>query len=376
MAVVCTEIAGTGSIIAKEERPNDYFRRHTFVDRNGKLHTDREDGHVLSTDEIVNKVSELTGINCRRYFSDNETTSEMGLKAAKDALESSKTNPETLDEIIFATNFFNVNNEGRTDSVPSLASRVKQGLGIKNRKTVAFDLIYGCPGWLQGVIIGDQQIRAGDAKRILVVGAECLSRVSDPYDRDSMIYADGAGALLLELKLREERFGIVSKVSVSDSRYGNLLTMGPSNMKDYQQGRLFLKMNGSHVSHYAKTKVPEIVMESLNQAGVVWDDISKILIHQANAKMDYAILDALYRINHPDFPNEEKMPKEIADRIMPMTISWLGNSSVATLPTLLDLIMKGKLPGHFLEPGKYVVMASIGAGMNINSVVYRVPPKD
>jgi 3-oxoacyl-[acyl-carrier-protein] synthase-3 len=93
-------------------------------------------------------------------------------------------------------------------------------------------------------------------------------------------------------------------------------------------------------------------------------DVDKVLIHQANSKMDAAILRRLFRIYGLE---------DVPEGIMPMTIARLGNNSVATLPTLLDLIWRGELPGHSLSSGDLVVFASVGAGMNINSLVYRCP---
>src|SRR5262249_58620259 len=93
-------------------------------------------------------------------------------------------------------------------------------------------------------------------------------------------------------------------------------------------------------------------------------DVDKILIHQANGKMDEAILSALYQLYGIDSP---------PDDVMPMTISWLGNSSVATIPTMLDLISTGQMRGHSIDSGDIVVFASVGAGMHINAVVYRQP---
>ncbi|MBW2285725.1 MAG: ketoacyl-ACP synthase III, partial [Deltaproteobacteria bacterium] len=90
----------------------------------------------------------------------------------------------------------------------------------------------------------------------------------------------------------------------------------------------------------------------------------KVLIHQANEKMDNAILKRLFKLYNVE---------DIPENIMPMTISWLGNSSVATLPTLLDLLQRGKLENHKLDSGDLTVFASVGAGMNINAMVYRVP---
>jgi 3-oxoacyl-[acyl-carrier-protein] synthase-3 len=110
--------------------------------------------------------------------------------------------------------------------------------------------------------------------------------------------------------------------------------------------------------------VPEVVMRSLEKAGLTLSDVNKVLIHQANQKMDESILKRLFKLNHV---------KDIPKHIMPMTISWLGNSSVATLPTLFDLLQREKLDNHILHSGDIAVFASVGAGMNVNSMVYRMP---
>jgi 3-oxoacyl-[acyl-carrier-protein] synthase-3 len=110
--------------------------------------------------------------------------------------------------------------------------------------------------------------------------------------------------------------------------------------------------------------VPGVVQDSLNRAGMTLTDVTKVLLHQANAKMDHAILKRLFRLYDV---------QEIPTRIMPMTISWLGNSSVATLPTLFDLMRRDALDGQNFRSGDIVVFASVGAGMNINSLVYRYP---
>jgi 3-oxoacyl-[acyl-carrier-protein] synthase-3 len=123
-------------------------------------------------------------------------------------------------------------------------------------------------------------------------------------------------------------------------------------------------MDGRKLYQYALSNVPGLVKQSLEKAGVNLNQINKVLIHQANEKMDKAILDRLFKLY------EES---EAPDDIMPMTIKKLGNTSVATVPTLLDLILRKKMDGHTINPGDTIVFASVGAGMNINSVVYRVP---
>jgi 3-oxoacyl-[acyl-carrier-protein] synthase-3 len=253
----------------------------------------------------------------------------------------------------------------RSDFVPSLAARVKHKLGIINPKTVAYDLPFGCPGWLQGVIQANYYLKSGDCKRVMVIGAETLSRVSDPHDRDSMIYADGAGATILEAVSSDRAVGILSHAVRSDTiDHAYMLWMGKSSDPQYQGDELYLKMDGHKLYEYALKTVPLVVKESLEKAGLPITEISKVLIHQANEKMDEAILKRLFKICGGG---------EFKPEVMPMTISWLGNSSVATLPTLLDLIQKGKMDDHKLASGAAIVFASVGAGMNINSIVYRMP---
>jgi 3-oxoacyl-[acyl-carrier-protein] synthase-3 len=122
-------------------------------------------------------------------------------------------------------------------------------------------------------------------------------------------------------------------------------------------------MNGRKVYEYALTHVPTAMKECLDKANVGIDDIKKILIHQANEKLDIGVVKRLYRL----YGN-----KEVPEGIMPMTVNEYGNSSVATVPTLLDKVLKGKLEGHDLAKGDIILLASVGAGMNINAVCYKV----
>lgn len=125
---------------------------------------------------------------------------------------------------------------------------------------------------------------------------------------------------------------------------------------------IYIKMNGRKVYEFALNQVPLAIKAALDKAAVPISQISKVLIHQANEKMDNAILERLFQLYGVS---------EIPKNIMPMTIGWLGNSSVATIPTMLDLILKGNLPNHEINAGDKVIIASVGAGMNINAVVYQ-----
>jgi 3-oxoacyl-[acyl-carrier-protein] synthase III len=288
----------------------------------------------------------------------------MAFEAAKDALASAGIDPESLDYLIVAHNFGDVRRGGRSDLVPALAARVKARLQIKTPATVAFDLVFGCPGWLQGVIVADSMIRAGTIRRAMVIGADTLSRISDPHDRDSLIYADGAGAMIVEARDTDEEIGILAHAARSDTLdHSGMLFMGPSYNEEVFLESLFLKMEGRKLYRYALQTVAGAMKQCVDQAGLAIQDVRKILLHQANGKMDEAIVDAFYELYETAPPAD----------VLPMTISWLGNSSVATVPTLYDLIAKGRLEGHSFQSGDVLLFASVGAGMHINAVLYRVP---
>ncbi|NND08618.1 MAG: ketoacyl-ACP synthase III [Saprospiraceae bacterium] len=352
-------ITGTGSYIPKRRVPNSTFLAHTFLDR---------DGQVLpkSNKEIVEKFLAITTIAERRYAEDDMRASDLAFYAAEKAISHAAIDPETLDYVIVAHNFGDVGPiHKRVDLVPTLAARVKQKLAIKNPYAIAYDLPFGCPGWVQAVIQADYYIKSGDAQRILVIGSETLSRISDPHDRDSMLYADGAGAVVLEARHQSQPVGVLAHRTRSDTlRYANMLYMDESYNRDNTDRTLFLKMHGRKLYQYALEHVPSAIKSCLDKSGHSLEEVKKILIHQANGKMDEAILKRLFGLyDILDIPSD----------IMPMTVSYLGNSSVATVPTLLDLIIQGQLEPHHISSGDIVVFASVGAGMNINAVVYRVP---
>ena len=354
-------IVGTGSYIPTKTVHNRSFLRNEFYDVDGN-------GFDKINGEIIEDFENITGISERRYVTDDLVASDIAYFAARDALESSGIDGEELDYIILAQDFGDVMAENRrSDFTPSLSSRVKQKLGIENPNTVAYDIVFGCPGWVQGMIQANYYLKSGDAKRVLVIGTETLSRVSDPHDRDSMIYSDGAGATVVETITSSEPVGIISHATRTDTvEQAYLLWMGKSNFHDYKGSEIFLKMDGRAVYEYALTTVPKVIKESIDKAGLAISDMKKFLIHQANTKMVEAILNRLIRLYGVKV-------KDVLPFILPMTISWLGNSSVATLPTMLDLMYKGNLENHELKKGDFHVFASVGAGMNANSMVYRIP---
>jgi 3-oxoacyl-[acyl-carrier-protein] synthase-3 len=352
-------ITGTGNYIPTKRIRNKAFLTKEFYDADGeKLER--------ANPEIIEKFFEITTIAERRYAADNLVTSDIAYYAAIEAIKSANIDKEELDYIIVAHNFGDVKNDNRrTDVVPCLAARVKHKLEIKNPDTVAYDILFGCPGWLQAAIQADYLIKSGDARKVLVIGADILSRVYDQHDRDSMLYADGAGATIFEAKKSEYPIGILAHKTRSDTLLNSkMLYMGKS-FKSGNENRddIFLKMHGRKLYQYAIEKVPQTIKECLEKSNIHLSEIKKALIHQANGKMDDAILKRLFGLYDII---------DVPENIMPMTIDWLGNSSVATIPTLLDLILKDQLKPHKINKGDTLIFASVGAGMNINVLIYKI----
>ena len=349
------KITGSGSYIPTVTVKNKDFSNHVFLNEDGS-------NFALSNDVITEKFYGITGIQERKYASDNLITSDIGSIAAEKAIADANLDPETLDYIIFAHNFGDVNKGAiQSDMLPSLASRVKHKLKIKNPKCVAYDMLFGCPGWVEGVIQAQAYIKAGMAKKCLVIGAETLSRVVDPHDRDSMIYADGAGATIIEAT-NEEGGILAHETATYTYDEAHFLFFGKSFNQEHDPNVRYIKMHGRKIYEFALSNVPKAMKECLDKSGVDISQLKKILIHQANEKMDEAIIQRFYKLY------DQQMP----EGIMPMSIHELGNSSVATVPTLFDLLIKGKIKEQSINKGDVILFASVGAGMNINAIVYKM----
>jgi len=352
-----TIITGTGSYIPSVVKTNQSFVNNSFYAENGELIT-------TPNEEIVEKFKDITGIAERRYADNNENTSEMATKAAVLAIKDAGIDPETIDQIIVAHNFGNVlAGTIQTDAIPAIASRVKNQLGIKNPACVAYDILFGCPGWIQGVIQADAFIKSGMAKKCLVIGAETLSRVVDEHDRDSMIFSDGAGACIVEHSDESSTGILASSVQSHCEDETYFLYLGKSYHPEGEEATRYIKMKGRKVYEYAIKNVPIAMKECIEKAGVDIHDVKKFFLHQANEKMDEGFIKALFKLYGI---------KEIPKDIMPMSIHELGNSSVATIPTLYDRVKHGFYKEHQLNKGDIVIFASVGAGMNINAICYKI----
>lgn len=348
------KITGVGSYIPTIRVVNTDFDKHVFLN---------DDGSPFShpNEVVIEKFKLITGIEERRYAENHMTSSDLAFIAAQRAIENAKIDPETLDYIILAHNFGDVkHNTTQSDMLPSLATRVKNKLQIKNPKCVAFDILFGCPGWIEGVLQANAYIKSGMAKRCLVIGSETLSRVVDAHDRDSMIYSDGAGATVIESS--DDETGLLSYESATYAiDEANYLFFGKSFNKDLDPDTRYIKMYGRKIYEFALKNVPIAMKSCLDKSGLKIEDVKKILIHQANEKMDEAIVNRFYKLYDAQMPLD----------VMPMTITNLGNSSVATVPTLFDMLINGKIENQEIHKGDVMIFASVGAGMNINAFVYR-----
>lgn len=349
------KITGIGSYIPSTIAKNESFGSHEFYNSDGTP-------FGQENETIIEKFKAITGISERRYIPKELSTSDIATFAAENAISNAGIDKEDLDYIIVAHNYGDVKHgSAQSDTVPSIATRVKHNLKINKPTCVGYDMLFGCPGWIESMIQANAFIKSGIAKKCLVIGAEALSRVIDPHDRDSMIYSDGAGAAVVEAI--DEEGGILSHFSATYAfDAANFIFFGETNNLDKKEDRRYIKMYGRKIYEFALNDVPDAMKTCLEQSGYGIDDVKMIFIHQANEKMDEAIVNRFYKLFDKPTPNN----------IMPMSINKLGNSSVATVPTLYDMVLNGKIEGYSVKKGDVVIFASVGAGMNINSIVYKM----
>lgn len=352
-----TIIIGSGSYLPEKIINGSHFKNTTFFDDNyEKLNK--------PTEEIIEKFIEITEIEERRYVDDKFFNSDIGAIAAKLAIEDSGIDKESLDFIIAATNFGDVDTNGQLSFMPSVSAVIKNKLGIKNLKCINYDMIFGCPGWVEAMILADTLIKSGRAKNILVVGSDTLSRVTDPYDRNKMIFADGAGAVVVSAT-EQENVGVISHNTLCfNEEELSYLECSHTLNPEADQTQKYIRMRGRKIYEFALKYVPDAMKQTIDDAGIGLENVDKILLHQANAKMDYSIISRLFRLYGI---------KTYDHSVSPMTIQKFGNSSVATVPTMFDLIKKGKMEGHTFKNKDNILFASVGAGMNINAILYRFP---
>jgi len=351
-----TIIKGTGHHLPERVIENSYFLESRFMDKNGQI-------NPKPTDQIIEKLETITGIKSRRYVNEDEDSVPLMTRASNKALLDAGIDKEEIDGIIVSHNAGNMLPGGKGyHTIPNMAALLKHSLGIKNYKCFAYDILFGCPGWIQGMVSGHQSIQMKDARNVLVVGIEVASRFVDIYDLDSMILADGCGATVVSAS-DQTSGGVISYATYSHALEDiSCIYQSGSYNKEVDNFSLF-KMNGREVYKYATIWLPRVIKEALDKANLTASDVSMFLFHQANGKMLHAIahnLAEMYHIKNLTFEGK-----------IPTTIEFTGNTSVATIPNMLSMIRKGELGEFKINEGDIVVFASVGAGMHCNAMVYQ-----
>jgi 3-oxoacyl-[acyl-carrier-protein] synthase III len=306
---------------------------------------------VMTNDDIAKVVDtnnewivERSGIRQRHIAEDGETTADLGVAAARQALVRSGVDPVDIDLIICATA-----TPDRT--FPATAVRIQNMLGVT--KGAAFDVQAVCSGFIYALVCADNFLKAGQSRRALVVGAETFSRILDWEDRSTcVLFGDGAGAVVLEAQPqhgdRNDR-GIIASKLRSDGRFEDLLYVdgGPGSTKTVGH----LRMNGREVFRHAIQKISGIIEETLLAAGYAADEIDLFVPHQANKR----ILDGIAK--KLDVP---------ADRIV-ITLDKHGNTSAASIPLALNHAFEQ----HQLTEGKLVLLEAMGGGFTWGALLVR-----
>lgn len=303
--------------------------------------TNRDLEHLVeTTDEWIR---ERSGIRERRIAAPEETTSTLGAEAARRALASAGIEAASLDLIITAT----CTPDGM---LPASATHIQRQIGAT--RAASFDLNAACTGFLSGLSTAAQFIQAGSAERVLVVGAEVLSRILDWTDRGTcVLFGDGAGAAIVERAPEGEPGGIESFVLRSDGSQCDILyAPGPASARpggvisDY-----YVVMDGPAVFRQAVSALAASAAEAIAQAGLTVEDITLCVPHQANLR----ILNAVAR--------NLGLPEE---RVY-VNLQRYGNTSAATIPiALCEAAAEGRL-----RPGDRVLMAAFGGGLTWGAMV-------
>ena len=286
-------------------------------------------------------IQSRTGIERRHFAAENETTSDMGIKAALAALENANCKIDDVDAIILATSTADL-------TFPSAATMVQNGLGM--RHGFAFDVQAVCAGFLYALTTANSMIASGQANRILVIGSETFSKLMDWSDRGTcVLFGDGAGAMLISAQEDDiSNRGILATTLRSDGRYKDILYVdGGVSL----QTTGHLRMEGKEVFRHAVEKLSTTALEAIDQAGLTTDDVDWIVPHQANKR----ILEGM-----------SKRLRVPMDRVV-MTVNNHGNTSAASIPLAMAIAVQDKR----IKQGDIVVTGAIGGGLAWGTAVIR-----
>jgi 3-oxoacyl-[acyl-carrier-protein] synthase-3 len=292
-------------------------------------------------------ITTRTGIKERRIVSDEQATSDLSIEASRMALENAGLTATDIDLIIVATS--------SPDTIlPSTGCWVQKGLDAGN--IPAFDISAGCTGWIYGMIVAEGMILNGAHKRILLVGSETLTRITNWKDRNTcVLFGDAGSAVVLEES--DDESGMLSSYWGADGSLGDLLYMPgggtriPASVESVTQDLHTIHMKGNDVFKHAVKRMGEASLEALKSAGLQKEDIDYLIPHQANTR----IINATGR--------RLKVPSE---KVF-INIHKYGNVSVASIPLgLHELWDEGKL-----KKGTIILMVAFGAGFTWGAVAYR-----
>jgi 3-oxoacyl-[acyl-carrier-protein] synthase-3 len=281
-----------------------------------------------------------TGIASRAMVAPGEATSDLATRAAQKALARAKLRVEDLDLIMVATCTPDL-------PLPSTANLVHRNL--RPEATIpSFDLNAACSGFIYGLEVADKLLGSGAYQRVLLVGAEALTRFTDYTDRDTcVLFGDGAGAVILEA--RDGERGIVATTLGSDGEFWELIhvpgtgSLRPASPYLLAQHEQFIRMNGSQTFRMAVPALEQVARTTLDKAGWKVADVDHVIVHQANQRIIDAVAERL----------------EIPPEKLPCNIERTGNTSAASIPVLLDECERA---GR-LKPGQRVLCAAFGAGL-------------
>lgn len=294
-----------------------------------------------TTDEWIRS---RTGIERRHFAADNQTTSDLALRAARAALADAGLTADDLDAIILATSTADL-------TFPSAATMVQAALGMKNG--FAFDVQAVCAGFVYAMANANALIVSGQAARVLVIGAETFSRILDFTDRSTcVLFGDGAGAVVLEVaegKGTSDDRGILATDLHSDGSHRDLLYVDGGVSTTGTAG--VVKMQGPELFKHAVVKLAETALTSLEKAGLAQDQLDWIVPHQANIRI---------------IAGTAKKLGLSMDHVI-LTLQEHGNTSAASIPLALST---ANSEGKF-KPGQVLLMEAIGGGLAWGSVVLR-----
>lgn len=292
-------------------------------------------------------ITTRTGIKERRIVTDNQASSDLAIEASREALKNAGLKVRHIDLILVATS--------SPDTVfPSTACWVQKGLGAWF--IPAFDISAGCTGFLYGMILAESLILSGANKRILLVGAEVLSKITNWKDRNTcVLFGDAAGAVILEENNGES--GILSSYWAADGSLGDLLlvpaggTRIPTSHESIDQDLHYIHMKGNDVFKYAVKRMGEAALRAIRAAGLKKEDVEYLIPHQANIR----IIDATRR--RLKFPPEKVY----------INVNRYGNVSVASIPICIHELAEARK----LRKGDIILLDAFGAGFTWAAVTYR-----